>query len=133
MFSQEELSIIGQALQCYSEYLATVKPVGDQQMLAIWERRRKGTWDLRDRVDAIYHILPSSAEILGHGGFMDVASAAKYVTKIKNPEKRAYATAYFAYLRGLLPESPKAPEGLSGIAAQTVRMTLGELLTEGEG
>ena len=50
------------------------------------------------------------------------AEARKYIARIRNERKRAYATAYFNHLVGFSHEPDEA--GLSCMAAQGVRMQL---------
>lgn len=53
-------------------------------------------------------------------------AADRYVHRIRNQRKRAYAAAYWRFLRGVDPE-PERGE-LSVMAAQAVRMELREIM-----
>ena len=52
--------------------------------------------------------------------------AARYIDRIRNERKRAYAGAYWRYLRGF--EHEPNSDGLSVMAAQAVRLQLAEII-----
>ena len=65
---------------------------------------------------------------LGHGSEKRLASGARYIRSLRNPNKRAYAQAYHNFLlqhdpRGDIPNGPEA-KNLSAMGAQAVRMHL---------
>jgi hypothetical protein len=53
------------------------------------------------------------------------SAAVKYVGRIRNPKKRAYALSYLRFLNGLGPEPDRGQ--LSYMAAQAVRIELAQL------
>lgn len=52
----------------------------------------------------------------------------KYLNGLRNPEKRAYASAYCAWMEGRAFLPPKQPDTLKGMACQAVWLRLCELV-----
>lgn len=58
-----------------------------------------------------------------------MATPERYIRAIRNQHKRDYAQRYLAYLRGELRNEPQgSAAGISAMAAQAVRLQLGELV-----
>ena len=51
----------------------------------------------------------------------------RYITRIRNPLKRAYALGYSYWLTGMAERAPQRPVDLSYMAAQAVEMELRDL------
>jgi hypothetical protein len=58
------------------------------------------------------------------------SEAEKYIRKIRNNDKRAYAWSYYRFLRGMS-DAPSRPDSLSVIAAQAVILILDDYQSRG--